>query len=208
MSEFLLATKDQKQNHPKLLSGNSNSNSLATTSAGKLAPNFIGEQFLRLYLDSETGALLPITQLTEVLNVSCSQVMPIPHMHSWMMGVYNWRGEILWLVDLAHLVGITPLYQQALTSSNYTVIVLEAPVEEEDATGNARKTLGLVINQVGNIENCNPNLIKNISFAAINTKLEAFLRGYWCKSDYEMLAVFHLDAIWEAISQAEIASKF
>lgn len=122
MSDFLLAT--QNDSNPKLLSGDSNK--LATTSAGKLAPNFVGEQFLRLYLDSETGALLPITQLTEVLNVPCSQVMPIPHMHSWMMGVYNWRGEILWLVDLAHLVGITPLYQQALTSSSHTVIVLEA----------------------------------------------------------------------------------
>ena len=204
MSEFLLAT--QEQNNPKLLSGDSNK--LATTSAGKLAPNFIGEQFLRLYLDSETGALLPITQLTEVLNVSCSQVMPIPHMHSWMMGVYNWRGEILWLVDLANLVGITPLYQQALTSSSHTVIVLEAPLEETDSTGNDRKTLGLVVNQVGNIENCNPDLIKNIAFPAINIKLEAFLRGYWCKSDYEMLAIFHLDSIWEAISQAETTSKF
>ncbi len=204
MSEFLLAT--QEQNNPKLLSGDSNK--LATTSAGKLAPNFIGEQFLRLYLDSETGALLPITQLTEVLNVSCSQVMPIPHMHSWMMGVYNWRGEILWLVDLANLVGITPLYQQALTSSSHTVIVLEAPLEETDSTGNDRKTLGLVVNQVGNIENCNPDLIKNIAFPAINTKLEAFLRGYWSKSDYEMLAIFHLDSIWEAISQAETTSKF
>ena len=204
MSEFLLAT--QEQNNPKLLPGDSNK--LATTSAGKLAPNFIGEQFLRLYLDSETGALLPITQLTEVLNVACSQVMPIPHMHSWMMGVYNWRGEILWLVDLANLVGITPLYQQALTSSSHTVIVLEAPLEEADSTGNDRKTLGLVVNQVGNIENCNPDLIKNIAFPAINTKLEAFLRGYWCKSDYEMLAIFHLDSIWEAISQAETTSKF
>lgn len=204
MSDFLLAT--QNDSNPKLLSGDSNK--LATTSAGKLAPNFVGEQFLRLYLDSETGALLPITQLTEVLNVPCSQVMPIPHMHSWMMGVYNWRGEILWLVDLAHLVGITPLYQQALTSSSHTVIVLEAPVEKTDSTGSDRQTLGLVINQVGNIENCNPNLIKHISLAAINTRLEAFLRGYWCKSDDEMLAVFHLDAIWEAISQAEIGSAF
>ena len=120
MSEFLVPTKEEEKT--KLLSGSSSN--LATTSAGKLAPNFIGEQFLRLYLDGETGALLPISQLTEVLNVSYSQVMPIPHMYPWIMGVYNWRGEILWLVDLANLVGITPMYQQGLTSSNYTVVVL------------------------------------------------------------------------------------
>lgn len=203
MTEFLLSTKEQSD--PKLLSGSVAN--LATTTAGKLAPNFMGEQFLRLYLDEETGALLPISQLTEVLNVSCSQVMPIPHMHPWIMGVYNWRGEILWLVDLAHLVGITPLYQQALTSSNYTVIVLEGAAQEIDSS-NEQNTVGLVINQVGNIENCNPDLIKNISSASINSKLEAFLRGYWCKSDYEMLAVFQLNAIWEAISQAEVTHKF
>lgn len=203
MSEFLVSTEEQ--NNPKLLSGSSSN--LVTTSGGKLAPNFIGEQFLRLYLDGETGALLPISQLTEVLNISCSQVMPIPHMHPWIMGVYNWRGEILWLVDLAHLVGITPMYQQALTSANYTVVVLEG-AEEEDSMENERKAVGLVINQVGNIETCNPDLIKDISSASIDSKLEAFLRGYWCKSDYEMLAVFQLDAIWEAISQEETNSQF
>ncbi|MGK7952940.1 MAG: chemotaxis protein CheW [Xenococcaceae cyanobacterium] len=202
MSEFLGSTKEQ--NNPKLLSGSSSN--LVTTTGGKLAPNFIGEQFLRLYLDGETGALLPISQLTEVLNISCSQVMPIPHMHPWIMGVYNWRGEILWLVDLAHLVGITPMYQQALTSANYTVVVLEGA--EEDSMENERKAVGLVINQVGNIESCNPDLIKDISSASIDSKLEAFLRGYWCKSDYEMLAVFQLDAIWEAMSQEETNSQF
>lgn len=204
MSKFLLATKDSS--NTKLLSGGSSS--LATTSPGKLATNVLGEQFLRLYLDSETGALLPITQLTEVLNVSCAQIMPIPHMYPWMMGVNNWRGQILWLVDLGHLVGLTPLYQQALTSSNHTVVVLEVPGEKADSTGNDRQTVGLAINRVGNIENCNPSLIKSISSSAMNTKLETFLRGYWCKSDYEMLAVFHLNAIWKAISQAQITSQF
>ena len=204
MSEFLLAT--EKSSNTKLLSGGSSS--LVTTSSNKLAPNFVGEQFLRLYLDSDTGALLPITQLTEVLNVSCAQIMPIPHMYPWMMGVYNWRGQILWLVDLGNLVGITPLYQQALTSSNHTVVVLEVPGEKTDSTGNDRQTVGLVINRVGNIENCNPSLIKTVSPSAMSTKLETFLRGYWCKSDYEMLAVFRLNAIWEAISQAQTTGQY
>jgi len=59
-----------------------------------------GQQFLRFHLVPDTTALLPVRQMSEVLTVPIAQVVPIPHTPAWVMGVYNWRGEILWLVDL------------------------------------------------------------------------------------------------------------
>ncbi len=66
------------------------------------------EQFLRFHLVPDTTLMLSITQLTEVLTIPVGQIIPIPHMPAWVMGVYNWRGEILWMVDLGQLVGLTP----------------------------------------------------------------------------------------------------
>ncbi|HEY9652883.1 MAG TPA: chemotaxis protein CheW, partial [Coleofasciculaceae cyanobacterium] len=76
-------------------------NGLSTSSSAS-------EQFLRFHLLPNTTALLPIEQLTEVLTISRDQVVPIFHMPPWVMGVYNWRGEILWILDLGHLIGLTP----------------------------------------------------------------------------------------------------
>ena len=70
----------------------------STSSSGAIADN--GEQFLRISLASNTLALLPVQYLSEVLTMPNGQIMPIPHMTPWVMGAYNWRGEILWMVDL------------------------------------------------------------------------------------------------------------
>src|ERR671932_1970684 len=82
------------------------------------------KQFLRFHLMPHTTALLPMEQLTEVLTIPNGQIVPIFHMPAWVMGVYNWRGEILWMVDLGHLLGLSPWYQQTSSASAHTAAVL------------------------------------------------------------------------------------
>ena len=72
------------------------------------------QQFLRFHLAPDLNAALPVEQMTEVFTVATTKVVPIPHMPPWVIGVYNWRGEILWLVDLGYLLGGTPLGVKAL----------------------------------------------------------------------------------------------
>ena len=71
------------------------------------------KQFLRFFLHPDTNLMLPIKQITEVLKIQFGQIVPIPQMPAWVMGVYNWRGNILWMIDLGHLVGLNSWYQQA-----------------------------------------------------------------------------------------------
>lgn len=151
-------------------------------------------QFLRFYLVPDTTAILPVQQITEVLTMPISQVLPIPHMPAWVMGVYNWRGEILWMVDLGHLLGLTPLYQQANSRSTYTTIVIHS---SQQVPGRQRagspltgsKTLGLLVNRVEDMEWCNPDLIQLPPQSATPDKLVPFLRGYWLKSNGELVMV-------------------
>ena len=159
------------------------------------------EQLLRFHLAPDMTALLPLPQLTEVLNISMGQIVPISHMPNWVMGVYNWRGEILWMVDLNHLVGLTPWYQQTRNGSTHTAIVLNVRANNA-TTKNKNQMLGLVVNRVEDIEWCNPDWIQSPPASAVTPELAPFLRGYWLKSSGEMLAVLDGEAIAAVMPQS------
>jgi positive phototaxis protein PixI len=153
------------------------------------------EQFLRLHLP-DTTALLSVHQLTEVLTIPSTQIVPMPHMPAWIMGIYNWRGEILWMVDLGHLCGFIPWYQQPIRTSVHAVAVLQ--VRDPSSLSTKHDRLGLVVNAVEDIEWCDPAAIQPLP-STITSELAQFLRGYWWKTDDDMLAILDGAAIIQAM---------
>jgi positive phototaxis protein PixI len=152
-------------------------------------------QYLRFHLHPDTNAMLPVAQLTEVLSIPLGQIVAIPHLPAWVMGVYNWRGEILWMVDLGHLLGLTPWYQQGMTASHHRALVLHS------GQGNKRdqgQMLGLVVSGVEDIEWCDPAQIQSPPASAVTASLAPFLRGYWLKNG-EMLVTLDGEAILAAM---------
>lgn len=155
----------------------------------------VSEQFLRFELVPDTTALLPIQQLTEVLKIPRSQIVAISHMPPWVMGVYNWRGEILWMIDLGHLVGLPPWNQHDSNISSFTAIVLKTQANRITATTVKNLMLGTVVNRVEDIEWCNPDLIYSPPSSAVSPELVPFLRGYLLKQNNENLMVMDGEAI-------------
>lgn len=172
---------------------------LLTESAASSA----SEQFLRFHLFPNTTALLPIPQLTEVLTIPSNQIVPIFQMPPWVMGVYNWRGEILWIIDLGHLVGLTPWYQQTSHTSSHAAVVLQAHSHQTKQTNSQNPMIGLVVNRVEDIEWCNPDLIQSPSSSTVTPELVPFLRGYWFNSHQEMLMVLDGKAIMAAMPKPQ-----
>ncbi|MBV8883445.1 MAG: purine-binding chemotaxis protein CheW, partial [Chroococcidiopsidaceae cyanobacterium CP_BM_RX_35] len=153
--------------------------------------------FLRFRLVPDTCAVLPVQQLTEVITMATHEIVPIPNLPAWVMGIHNWRGEILWMVDLGHLVGLAPLYRHVTNHSSYTAIVIHQtqlmPDRQAVAPQTAdRKLLGLVVNQVEDMEWLNPDSIQSPPPTSVTPELVPFLRGLWLKSNGEILIV--LDA--------------
>jgi positive phototaxis protein PixI len=167
--------------------------------ANNSTPTPVTQQFLRFHLIPHTTALLPIQQLTEVLTIPTGQIVPISHMPPWVMGVYNWRGEILWMIDLGHLIGLTPWHQQENITSAYTAIVLQSHPNQATTTTVKSLMIGLVVNRVEDIEWCNPDLIQSPPSSPMNLDLLPFLQGYWLKSNGDMLAVIDGSAIMAAM---------
>lgn len=153
-----------------------NSGSIARTKASEK------KQFLRLYLEPKTTIMLPIEQITEVLKISLNKIVPIPQMPHYIMGVYNWRGEILWTADLGKLLGLNSWQQQNLDSNHTTMIIISFPSKSR-AKSMYKKSLGLIVNKIEDIEWCDPELIKPPPSSAINTALASFVSGCWIQSE-------------------------
>ena len=159
----------------------------------------IAKQFLRFYLYPDTKVMLPIEKITEVLKIQLDRIVPIPQMPSWVMGVYNWRGEILWMVDLSHLIGLEPWYQNQTARSHHTAIVLSPNKEHRDRTDNI--CLGLIVSRVEDLATCDTKQIQSALGSKVGTRLGNFLQGYWLEPEGEMILALDGKAIAAAMPQ-------
>ncbi|MEM6453402.1 MAG: chemotaxis protein CheW [Cyanobacteria bacterium P01_D01_bin.105] len=104
------------------------------------------QRFLRFRLAEESKMLLPLHEVVEVLQLETAEILLVPEMPSWIVGVCNWRGEILWLVDFNTLVGNAPLWQQDPMLEQTTAIIVRSN----------GCSVGLIVNQVDDVEQFDP----------------------------------------------------
>ncbi len=101
-------------------------------------------------------ALMEIDLVTELVNIPIDRVVPMPHLPPAVMGVYNWRGEILWIVDLARLLGVKAALQQM--RSLQPTIMLTNGMKNGDRD---QKIIGLVVDEIAEIEWFDLDLIQS-----------------------------------------------
>ncbi len=123
-------------------------------------------QFLSFFLTSDIQAMLLTEELGEIIKIDPSQIVPIFDLSPAIMGVYNHRGEVLWIVDLALLLELEPLYQQNYYQS-YNVLLIKKH----------NKILGLAVRQVGHLVLCKKGQIRCSTRKEITSKLSFCLLG-------------------------------
>ena len=156
------------------------------------------KQFLKFQLHPDTQVMLPIEQITEVVKMQFNQIVPIPQMPAWVMGVYNWRGDILWMLDLGHLIGLDSWYQHQLNRSNHTAIIL-SPERKNQADNDTGIHLGLVVAGIEDLETCDISTIQSALGSKVTARLGDFLQGYWLKPEGEMILALNVAAIAAAM---------
>ncbi len=100
------------------------------------------QRLLRFPLGSQDSALLPLEQITEILRLDVAEILPVPEMPSCVLGICHWRGEMLWLIDLNHLVGYPPLSAQGRVLASPVAMVIQVNSQ----------SVGLVVQRVNDIE--------------------------------------------------------
>lgn len=150
-------------------------------------------QLLTFSLTPENQAMLPTDRLAEVLSLEQSHIIPIPDMPPAVMGVCNWRGQILWLVDLAYLLGLGALFAQDLYHIKHTVLVVRSK----------SKVLGLAVNKVGHLMGCDHSQILPPPTIALPQMqvLSLCLKGQIMNSDGRNLLVLDADVIVDLLGK-------
>jgi positive phototaxis protein PixI len=143
-------------------------------------------------LSQDTQAMVDVDYLAEVLAVPIAQVVPIPDMAAWVLGVYNWRGEILWVIDLGQLVGLPPIYQQATTVAEYSVLITQVGASH----------LGLAVSELQDMHWCDPSELASAPGISVTADLAPVLRGYTLDSEGEILLALDVTAIQERALQS------
>lgn len=158
--------------------------------SGQDQPQAGEQQFLKFPLTTDTTALIAVEQLTEILTLNPTQILPIPDMPDWVMGVYNWRGEILWVLDLVRLLAISTLQNQISGATSFKVVV---------ARNQAQTYLGLALKDVDEMCWCHPDRISSPPDAVITPGLAPYLQGYTLDKAGEMLMVLNAAAIFDRL---------
>lgn len=125
--------------------------------------------------------MLPTHQMAEIFSLDPSLIVPIPDMPMGVMGVCNWRGQVLWLVDLAYLLGIGMLSDGNFDRSKYSILVIRSE----------HKFLGLAVNQVGGLLTCDRSQVQPTSLISQMQVLNSCIKGQIVNSDGKILLVLN-----------------
>jgi positive phototaxis protein PixI len=119
------------------------------------------QRLLCFPLGERDSALLALEHIAQVFRIEVVEILPIPEMSDCVLGIGNWQGEMLWLVDLPAFAGYPSLVKQQVPES---LIVIVIQVND--------KTLGLVVQQVNDVE---LHDLQQIQPATIGLFLPSFL---------------------------------
>ncbi|WP_448598667.1 chemotaxis protein CheW [Thermoleptolyngbya sp.] len=62
---------------------------------------------LKFDLAHQTPAVLPLTYVREAVTVPAQRMTPMPNMHPCLLGLINRRSRVIWVVDLAQMLGLS-----------------------------------------------------------------------------------------------------
>ncbi|MBE9013828.1 chemotaxis protein CheW [Pseudanabaenaceae cyanobacterium LEGE 13415] len=121
------------------------------------------ERLIRFSIDEQNSVLLPLKQLTEILNIEASEILLIPEMPRSIIGICTWRTEMLWLVDLNQYVGQRSHCDR---SDRLTILVMQQ-----------QHALGLAISQVHDIELHDLGRLQPPPIGLFSPELLPFIQG-------------------------------
>ncbi len=153
------------------------------------------ERFVLFELGTKHIGAIPVNYIAEVFQISLVAILPVPEVPVSVLGLYNWRGEMLWWVDLEHLVGLEPITQERDSGNIHMAIVIQA----------REKSLGLLVRELVDIEWLFLREMKSSATGLFPGELYSFLEGYFIKDDQKTILSLDPVAILESTAWGDRA---
>jgi twitching motility protein PilI len=99
-------------------------------------PTREGELCLRFDVPSGNEFALPASGIREVMSVDIERITPIPNVSPFLLGTFNWRGQVIWVGDLGQFLG-----DQVLVNTSQNEITMLIAEDGETVMGFAVHTV-------------------------------------------------------------------
>ncbi len=180
-------------------SSNSPSLSVSTKIADRSNPKQI-RKFLQFQLGSSENkhqssaqgdiALLDTEVVTEVITIASENILPVPQMFYCVLGIYSWRSEMLWIVDLENLLGYPPPLLQEGTNRELLVMVVQFQGQ----------SMGLVVSKIDNLIEGDLQQLKPSSPEIFSEDILPFLHGYFTSQNNDIVMLIDAEEIFHFFS--------
>ncbi len=135
-------------------------------------------------------ALLDAEIVTEVITISPQDILPVPQMFYCVLGIYGWRSEMLWIVDLENLLGYPPPLDGANPYKELLVMVVQVQGQ----------SIGLVVSGIDNLTEHDLSKFKSSSTEIFSEDVLPFLHGYFTNSDNDIIMLIDAEEIFNFFS--------
>lgn len=129
-------------------------------------------RFLNIEYSHNELAAVNLSHISEVIRISIHDILPIPQLPEYVLGIYNYRGSILTMVDLSQKLGKTSFFWQdhiySFQDSNLFALV----IQHEDSM------LGFVIPKIIDIKHLEHADIEQPNTVFFTPSLLPFISGY------------------------------
>ena len=129
-------------------------------------------RLLRFYVSPQDTVLLPLDDIEEVIKLPIREILPVPNLPDRVLGIYNWRSEMLWLVDLGQQLGFpSPITLPHVLETIWAIVI------RVDG-----KLLGLGVPRLMGLETYPLNHLRSPTENLFDQTLRPFLKGYLTRS--------------------------
>lgn len=157
-------------------------NSSALAHITKPHPNKknLGDAYLKFQFGQQTPAVLSMSQAQEVFVLPVGRLTAMPNMPPYVMGLLNRRSKVLWVIDLAKMVGLPGIETNV---QHYNSVIINS----------GSVSLLLIVQAVEGVLRLTPENIQP-PLGQVSSGLVPYLRGC-VLLDTEILLVLDAEAI-------------
>ena len=147
------------------------------------------QRFLGFTIGDSLKALIPLADLQATIEISLSDILPVPQMNKSLLGIINYGGKATWVIDLAHLMGGT-CYLHTPEVSTGMGMLFRAQNE----------TIALLIDRVGTIETHDDRKCLQIGKSMFTDRVRLFLSGYFIDVQQQSRVVVDLQQVIKSVN--------
>ncbi len=148
----------------------------------------VAARFLRFSFSSSETALLALSNIRQVLQVQPQNLLKVPDMPGFVVGICNFHGEMLWMVDLGLQLGFQGSTSEWGNRRSQLQGFVGSPHHGMAIVIQFQgKSLGLIVPQVIDIESHDPAQLQPPTADLFPATLLPFIQGYLVRSSSPVL---------------------